>query len=136
MAIAWQIGQEATVTRTITEADVKAFADVIDDHNPIHLDAEYAGTTRFGRRIAHGMFAGGLISGVLATRLPGPGTIYLSQTLKFKAPLYVGEEVVVRVTVTGTRPDKPILTLRTECLNGRGEIAVEGEAVVLAPLEP
>ena len=125
------IGQTASLTKVISDQDVQMYAQVTGDFNPIHLDEAYAVQTRFGRRIAHGMLTAGLISSVLANQLPGPGTIYLSQTLKFRAPVYLGDSVTVNVTVTQVREDKPIATLSTECRNQQGELVLDGEAVVL-----
>ena len=110
---------------------VVAFADLVGDHNPVHLDEAFAATTRFGRRIAHGMLVAGLISTVLASDLPGPGTVYLSQTLQFKAPVYLGDTITVTVEVVKARGDKPIITLATVCTNQDGKPVIEGEAVVL-----
>ncbi|MCA1558314.1 MAG: MaoC family dehydratase, partial [Acidobacteria bacterium] len=101
------------------------------DNNPVHLDDEFAKTTRFGRRIAHGMLSAGLISAVLANKLPGTGTVYLSQSLTFVAPVYPGDTITARVTVTRVREDKPIVTLETICTNQRDEPIIRGEAVVL-----
>ena len=126
-----QVGAKATLTRTITDEMVVAFADLVGDHNPVHLDEAYAATTRFGRRIAHGMLVAGLISTVIASDLPGPGTVYLSQTLQFKAPVYLGDTVTVQVTAIKVREDKPIVTLATICTNQDGKTVIEGEAVVL-----
>jgi 3-hydroxybutyryl-CoA dehydratase len=126
-----QVGDSAEISKTITDEDIRAFADLTGDHNPVHLDDEYATRTRFGRRIAHGMLGASLISAVLAGELPGRGTVYLSQSLRFTAPVYPGDTVTARVTVKGVREDKPIVTLETVCINGRGERVVEGEAVVL-----
>ena len=127
-----KVGDAAEMTMTVTDADVRAFAEVTGDHNPVHLDEEYAAATRFGRRIAHGMLGASLISAVLANELPGRGTVYLSQTLRFTAPVFLGDTVTARVVVKGVRDDKPIVTLETFCTNQRGERVVEGEAVVLA----
>lgn len=127
------VGDAAEMTRTVTDADVRAFADLTGDHNPVHLDEEYAAATRFGRRIAHGMLGASLISAVLANELPGRGTVYLSQTLRFTAPVFLGDTVTARVVVKALREDKPVVTLETFCTNQRGERVVEGEAVVLAP---
>jgi 3-hydroxybutyryl-CoA dehydratase len=121
------------MTKTVTDADVRAFAEVTGDHNPVHLDEEYAASTRFGRRIAHGMLGASLVSAVLANELPGRGTVYLSQTLRFTAPVFLGDTVTARVVVKALREDKPVVTLETFCTNQRGERVVEGEAVVLAP---
>ena len=126
-----QVGEKAILTRTITGEMVVAYADLIGDHNPVHLDETFAATTRFGRRIAHGMFVTGLISTVLASELPGPGTAYLSQTLQFKAPVYLGDTITVTVQVTRVREDKPIITLATICVNQASKTVIEGEAVVL-----
>jgi 3-hydroxybutyryl-CoA dehydratase len=117
--------------KNVTEEDVRAFAELTGDRNPVHLDEEYAARTRFGRRIAHGMLGASLISAVLANELPGRGTVYLSQTLKFTAPVFSGDTVTARVVVKHVREDKPVVTLETVCTNGRGERVVEGEAVVL-----
>jgi 3-hydroxybutyryl-CoA dehydratase len=131
-----EVGARASRTKTITDADVRAFAAASGDTNSIHLDEEYAKTTRFGRRIAHGMLTASLISAVLGNDLPGLGTIYLSQTLAFKAPVYLGDTITATVEVTAFRPDKRITTLRTTCTNQEGTLVLEGEAVVIAPEEP
>ena len=127
-----KVGDSATISKTITDADIQAFADVTGDHNPIHLDDEYAAKTRFGSRIAHGMLSASLISAVLANELPGAGSVYLSQTLKFVKPVFPGDTVTARVTVIGIRDDKPIITLETVCLNQHNEPVLKGEATVLA----
>jgi len=127
----FKIGDSASISKTITDADIHAFADVTGDHNPIHLDDEYAATTRFGGRIAHGMLSASLISGVLASELPGAGSVYLSQTLKFVKAVFPGDTVTARVTVTGIRDDKPIVTLKTVCVNQHNELVLKGEATVL-----
>jgi len=129
-----QVGEHAKLTRTVSAADVEAFAEITGDRNPVHLDATFAATTRFGRPIAHGMLCGGLISAVLGTRLPGPGAVYLQQTMQFKAPTFIGDTVTVLVTVIAVREDKPIVTMRTECRNQDGALLVEGEAVLLVPV--
>ena len=127
----FNVGDSAEITKIIEEADIQAFADVTGDHNPIHLDDAFAKTTRFGRRIAHGMLSASLISAVLATRLPGEGSVYLGQTLQFVAPVFPGDEVTARVTVKEIREDKPIVKLETICVNQRDEIVIRGEATVL-----
>ena len=126
-----KVGYSAALTRTVTEQDVTAFAELSGDINPVHLDEAYAQTTRFGRRIAHGMFGASLISAVLGTLLPGQGSIYLSQTLTFLGPVYIGDTLTARVTVQKIKGEKPIVTLDTVCENERGEIVIRGEAVVL-----
>ena len=126
-----KVGDSAEVSKTIADEDVRAFAELTGDRNPLHLDEEYAASTRFGRRIAHGMLGASLISAVLANELPGRGTVYLSQTLRFTAPVFLGDTVTARVVVKHVREDKPVVTLETVCTNQRGERVVEGEAVVL-----
>ena len=129
----FSVGDTAEITRTIEQADIEAFADVTGDHNPVHVDETFAQTTRFGRRIAHGMLTASLISSVLANKLPGPGSVYLGQTLQFVAPVFPGDEVTARVTVKQIREDKSILKLETLCLNQRGEMVIRGEATILIP---
>lgn len=128
----FQPGDKASRTTTITDEMIRLFADLTGDTNPVHLDEAYAAGTRFGRRIAHGMIAAGLISATLANDLPGPGTVYLSQTLQFKAPVYPGDTITTTVEVKTARPDKPILTLATTCKNQSDVLVLEGEAVVRA----
>lgn len=124
-------GQHASITRTVTAADVESFAEVSGDNNPVHLDQEFAARSRFKRRIAHGMLSASYISAVLGSKLPGPGTIYLSQNMTFKAPVYIGDVITTTVTALNYRPDKHILTLRTECVNQDGTVVLEGQAVCL-----
>lgn len=124
-------GDKASRTTMITDEMIRAFANLTGDSNPVHLDDAYAATTRFGRRIAHGMIAAGLISATLANDLPGPGTVYLSQTLQFKAPVYPGDTITTTVEVKSVRPDKPIASLITTCKNQDDVVVLEGEAVVL-----
>ena len=128
----FSVGDSAEITKTIEQADIDAFAGVTGDHNPVHVDEEFAKTTRFGRRIAHGMLTASLISSVLANKLPGEGSVYLGQTLQFVAPVFPGDEVTARVTVKEIRENKPILKLETICVNQRDEIVIRGEATVLA----
>jgi acyl dehydratase/RimJ/RimL family protein N-acetyltransferase len=124
-------GDKASRTTTVTDEMIRAFSDLTGDTNPVHLDDAYASGTRFGRRIAHGMIAAGLISATLANDLPGPGTVYLSQTLQFRAPVYPGDTITATVEVKSVRPDKPIITLGTVCTNQDDKVVLEGEAVVL-----
>ena len=126
-----QPGDKASRTTAITDEMIRAFAGLTGDTNPVHLDDAYAAGTRFGRRIAHGMIAAGLISATLANDLPGPGTVYLSQTLQFKAPVYPGDRITTTVEVKSVRLDKPIVTLGTVCKNQNDKVVLEGEAVVL-----
>ena len=127
----FSLGDSAELTKTIEQADIDAFASVTGDHNPVHVDEEFAKTTRFGKRIAHGMLTASLISAVLANKLPGEGSVYLGQTLKFVAPVFPGDEITARVTVKAIREDKPIMKLETVCLNQRDEVVVRGDATVL-----
>ena len=124
------IGMQATLSRLITEDDIRLFALVSGDNNPIHLDAEYAERSLFGKRIAHGFLIGSLISAVLGNDLPGPGSIYLGQTLKFLAPIHIGDTVTVTVKVVALREEKRIVTLHTQCCNQHGTFVLSGEATV------
>lgn len=127
----FKAGDTASITKTITDDDIRKFADASGDHNPLHLDDEFAKTTRFGRRIAHGMLSASLISAVIAGDLPGEGSIYLAQTLQFVAPVFPDDTVTARVTIVSRRKDKPIVKLATVCTNQHGEVVVKGEATVL-----
>jgi 3-hydroxybutyryl-CoA dehydratase len=124
------VGQSARRSRTVTEADIAAFAAVTGDENPVHMDEAYAATTPFKGRIAHGMLSAGYISAVLGVDLPGPGAIYLSQSLRFRRPVRIGDTVEARVTVAAIDADKARVTLETVCSVG-GKPVVDGEAVVL-----
>jgi 3-hydroxybutyryl-CoA dehydratase len=124
-------GDSASRSLIITDETIHSFADVSTDTNPLHLDDEYATGTRFGRRIAHGMISASLISATIANDLPGPGTVYLNQTLKFKLPVFPGDTVTATVEVLTVREDKPIVTLSTICTNQDDAVVLEGEAVVL-----
>ena len=126
------VGQKASFGKTITEADIVLFAAVTGDTNPMHLHAAYAKPSIFKERIAHGMLAAGLITKVLGTQLPGPGTIYMSQSLKFRAPVRIGETVTATVEVLALHPEKHRATLRTVCTVA-GEPVLEGEAFVSVP---
>lgn len=127
----FEIGQGGILTKTVGDEDVRQFAHLVGDANPVHLDDAYARSTRFGKRIAHGMFSASLISAVLGTKFPGPGTIYLSQSLQFKAPVYIGDTITAKATLLKIHERKPILALATVCVNQRGEEVLSGEAVVL-----
>lgn len=124
-------GDTAAVTKTIMQTDIEKFAELSGDRNSIHVDENYAKGTRFHGCIAHGMLTSSLISNVIGNHLPGLGSIYLGQSLRFVAPVFPGDTITARVTVTSVRPDKPILTLETVCTNQREEAVVKGEAVVL-----
>ena len=126
------VGQSAELVRTVGEADIVAFAEVTGDTNPVHLDADYAATTSFGQRIAHGMLSAGYISAVLGTQLPGPGAVYLTQALRFRRPVKIGDAVTAIVTVTEINEAKAQVTLSTVC-KVNGKAVVDGEATVMVP---
>jgi 3-hydroxybutyryl-CoA dehydratase len=127
----FQIGERASFTKTVTESDVTTFAGLIGDFNPIHVDAEYARKSRFGQRVAHGIFTAGLISAVLGNKLPGPGAIYLSQQIEFLAPVFIGDTITATVEVSAWRPEKRIITLKTDAYNQEEKQVVTGKAVLL-----
>ena len=129
------VGDSTCIERTLTQQDIQLFAVLSGDVNPQHLDPAFAASTRFHGVIAHGMWGGALISAVLGTRLPGPGTVYLGQSLRFLAPLRLGDRLTVRVTVTALEPATRCVTLACSCSNQAGEVAIEGEAQVIAPDE-
>ncbi len=126
-----KVGDRASVTKTITEADIRTFGDLTGDHNPLHFDEEHARRTRFGQPISHGMLVGSLFSPIIAHQLPGEGAIYLSQSLRFVAPVFAGDTITALVTVTRVREDKQIVTLDGVARNQRGEVVIKGESVVL-----
>ncbi|MBV8094965.1 MAG: MaoC family dehydratase [Acetobacteraceae bacterium] len=130
-----QIGQKASLGKTITEADILLFSAVSMDTNPLHLHEEHGRSSIFGERIAHGMLSAGLISAVLGTRLPGEGAIYLSQTLRFRAPVKIGDTVTATAEVMELNPAKKRATFRTTCTVA-GNLVVDGEAVVQVPSRP
>lgn len=126
------VGQSASFTKTVTEADIVRFAEVSGDNNPVHLDEAFAQTTMFKGRIAHGMLSAGFISTVIGTKLPGSGTIYMSQTLRFKAPVRIGDTVTATCTITEIIPEKRRAVLSTICKVG-DTVVIEGEALVMVP---
>jgi 3-hydroxybutyryl-CoA dehydratase len=126
------IGQAAEMSRVVGAADIEAFAEVSGDNNPVHLDEAYAKGTPFGERIAHGMLSGAYISAVLGTKLPGPGAIYLSQSMRFRRPVKIGDLVVARATVKALDAARGYVTLETVC-EVNGKTVVDGEALVIAP---
>ena len=127
-----QPGMSASIAKTVTEADIILFAGISTDVNPAHIDEEYSKGTMFGGRIAHGMLSAGFISAVLANKLPGPGTIYLSQTLKFMAPVRPGDTVTATVTVKEVNVAKNRVTLDTVCTVA-GKVVIEGESLMMPP---
>jgi 3-hydroxybutyryl-CoA dehydratase len=130
-----KLGQTAVYARTITETDIVLFAGISGDTNPIHINEEFASQTMFSGRIAHGMLTAAFISTVLGTRLPGPGAIYVSQSIRFKAPVRAGDTVVCRATVTDLVPEKKRATLTTVVSVGN-KVVLEGEAVLMVPARP
>jgi len=129
---ALEIGQKASISKTVEERDVQLFAAVSGDNNPVHLDAAFAAETLFKERIAHGMFSGALISAAIACELPGPGTIYLGQQLRFTRPVKLGDTLTVELEVLEKLP-KGRVRLATRVFNQNAEQVVDGEAEVLAP---
>ena len=127
-----KIGMDAVMGRTVTDADIVLFAGVSGDTNPIHLNQDYAVTTMFKSRIAHGMLSAAFISAVLGTKLPGPGAVYVAQTLRFKAPVRVGDTVTARAEVTEILLDRKRASFKTECLVA-GKVVIEGEATLMVP---
>lgn len=125
------VGDEATLTHTVTNEDVVTFAELTGDVNPIHLDDEFAKKSLFKGRIAHGMLTAGFISTILGTTLPGTNTIYLAQNLKFTAPVRIGDTITAVVKVIDKRDDKKIMTLETNVLNEENKKVIEGSAVVM-----
>jgi acyl dehydratase len=126
-----KIGDKFSTSKQITDQVVRAFAELSGDYNPIHLDEEFAAKTQFGKRIAHGMISGALISAVLGYEFKERKVVYLSQTMKFTAPVFIDETVTATATITNIREDKPIVTLATVCTNQDGKTVVKGEAVVM-----
>jgi 3-hydroxybutyryl-CoA dehydratase len=126
------IGMSASYGKTISEADIVLFAGVSGDTNPVHLDQTFAEKTPFKTRIAHGMLSAGFISTVIGTKLPGPGAIYMSQTLRFKAPVKIGDTVTATCTVTEIIPEKKRAVLQTICKVG-DTVVIEGEALIMVP---
>ncbi|TFF73848.1 enoyl-CoA hydratase [Aeromonas taiwanensis] len=127
------VGQKASLTKRFGPAEVAAFAGLSEDFNPLHLDPDFAATTVFERPIVHGMLLASLFSGLLGQQFPGKGSIYLGQSLSFKLPVFVGDEVTAEVEVIALRDDKPIATLATRIYTPSGDLAVTGEAVVKRP---
>lgn len=129
------VGKKATYTRTITEQDIALFAVVSGDLNPLHLDPEFAKTTMFGERIAHGMMTGAIISAALVMALTGPGAIYRSQSLRFRRPVKIGDVITVHLEITDRNEAKKILTIDCDCVNQNGDSVALGVAEIVAPGE-
>lgn len=128
----YKVGEVGEITKIISEADIYKFAEITGDRNPLHISKEFAAKTKFGGLIAHGMMTAGLISAVLGTKLPGPGTIYLTQTLKFLAPVKIGDQITARLEIVEVISERR-LRLKTQCLNQRSEVVLDGEAIVIGP---
>lgn len=126
------IGQSAETTRVVGASDIEAFAEISGDTNPVHLDEAYAKTTQFGERIAHGMLSAAYVSAVLGTKLPGPGAVYLTQSVRFRRPVRIGDKVTARVSVKALDEQRGQVTLETIC-EVDGKTVMDGEAVVVAP---
>lgn len=126
-----KIGDKFTTSREITDELIQKFAELSGDYNPIHLEEEFAKNTRFGRRIAHGMLSGAFISAVLGYEFKERKIVYLSQTMRFTAPTFIGDTITTTATVVKIREDKGIVTLETVCTNQNGETTVTGEAIVM-----
>jgi len=124
------IGETANISKTITEADVHTFASLIDDNNPVHLDAEYAKTTMFGGQIAHGMHTASFFTTLIATRLPGVKGVYVSQEIKFLRPVRIGETIAAQAVVIGKNDEKHRITLKTTVHNQHGDMVVDGQAII------
>jgi 3-hydroxybutyryl-CoA dehydratase len=128
-------GQTAELTRVASAAAVEAFAEITGDTNPVHLDEAYAKTSSFGQRIAHGMLGAAYISAVIGTRLPGPGAVFLTQSLRFRRPIHLGDTVTARVTVRTLYPQRAHALLATRC-EVNGKAVLDGEALVMMPRRP
>jgi Acyl dehydratase len=126
-----KIGDKARLSKTISDEDVKLFASISGDFNPLHLDENFAKKTRFGKRIVHGLLTASLISALLGTKLPGPGSIYLSQTLFFLKPVYVGDTITAEVEVIDIDKEHKKVKLKTTCYNQNEVEVIKGEAILL-----
>ncbi len=129
------VGQRANYSKTLTEQDIILFAACSGDVNPVHLDKEYAATTPFGEPIGHGMWTGALVSAAIATRLPGPGSVYRSQSISFKHPVKIGDTITVTLTVSEIKERIKLVTLECEAHNQDGKLIAKGIAEVIAPAE-
>ncbi len=128
----YKVGDAAEMTKVFAEEDVYLFAGITGDRNPVHISKEFAARTRFRERIVHGILTAGLVSAAIGTKLPGPGCLYLSQRLEFLGPVRIGDEITARVEIVEVISEKR-LRLRTQCINQRKEIVIDGEAVVVPP---
>ena len=124
------VGDTASLSKAFSEEEVLQFANISADKNPLHLDRDFGEASIFGQRIVHGILVASLFSGIIGMKLPGEGSIYLGQSLTFKEPVAIDEKVTASVEIIHIRKDKPIVTLRTVCVNSKGTVVIEGEAVV------
>lgn len=127
-----QVGMTVSYSQTITDADIKAYAGLSGDHNPVHVSDEYAKSSRFGKRIAHGLMSAGFFSALFGTRLPGPGCVYVSQNLSFKRPVYIGDTVIATVKVLSVDLRRCRVLFETVCTVGR-KVVIAGEAEIYIP---
>ena len=125
-----KIGQHAEYVRTVTSEDIEMFGQVSGDYNPLHFNEDWAKTTMFKGRIAHGILTATYVSTVIGMKLPGPGTIYISQNMKFRRPVRIGDTITARVEVISKNDEKEFLTLKTACINQEDKVVLDGEAVV------
>ena len=128
-----ELGMCASLENTVTEGDIQAFAEITGDHNPVHLDPAYAATTAFKGRISHGMLTASYISAVFGMRLPGPGAIYVTQTLNFRRPVWINDRITTTVTVVEMLPQKKRVRFECVCTNTEGKVVLEGEAIMMVP---
>ncbi|MEL7048321.1 MAG: MaoC family dehydratase [Pseudomonadota bacterium] len=130
-----EVGMEASLTKVVTETDIYAFAEISGDKNPVHIDEAYAADTIFKQRVAHGILTAGYISAVFGMQLPGPGAIYITQTLNFKAPVCIGDEVTARVVIHDLVPTKRRALFDCFC-TVKGKVVLDGEAMLMVPARP
>ena len=124
------MGQSAEITHTVTEDDIKTFGELSGDYNPLHFDEEWAKTTMFKGRIAHGILTAAYVSAAIGMKLPGPGTIYMSQSMKFLGPVRIGDTITARVEIIALNDEKQRVTLKTTCTNQEGNVILDGEALI------
>ncbi|MBD8035190.1 MaoC family dehydratase [Solibacillus sp. A46] len=129
------VGQKAAFSRTVTETDIVMFAGLSGDYNPVHVDQEYAGDTRFGQRIAHGLLTTSFLSRLLGMELPGKGSVYLEQTLKFLKPVFIGDTITASAEILEIDPERGILRLETICRKQDNTVVLQGEAKMMMPKE-
>jgi acyl dehydratase len=121
------VGQRARRTKTVTARDVELYSEITGDRNPLHFDPEFAARTRFGRLVAQGGITAGMLNALVAMDLPGPGTVFMSQSLRYLAPTYLGDTLTAEVEVLAVKPDKPVCQLKTTITNQDGTVVLEGE---------